>query len=87
MTADATLTGSRFIAVEFYGKGDPFFGGTADDRPLLKNGRFASCPRREDVARFPDREASIAAAEKAPNRRPGGLLSAFAEPAPVSPTQ
>ena len=86
MTSTAPHT-PRFIAVEFFGKGDPFFGGTADDRPLLKNGRFASCPRREDIAPFPDRDAAIAAAEKAPNRRQGGLLSAFVEAAPRSSTQ
>ena len=67
----------RFIAVEFFGKGDPFFGGTADDRPLLKDGRFASHPRPEDIAEFLTKEAALEAARKAPNRREGGLLSSW----------
>lgn len=76
MASNATHT-PRFIAVEFFGKGDPFFGGTADDRPLLKDGRFASHPRREDIAEFPTKDAALEAAQKAPNRREGGFLSSW----------
>ena len=76
MTSD-TSHAPRFIAVEFFGKGDPFFGGTADDRPLLKSGLFASHPRREDIAEFPTQDAALEAARRAPNRREGGLLSTW----------
>jgi hypothetical protein len=76
MTSDTSHT-PRFIAVEFFGRGDPFFGGTADDRPLLNNGRFASHPRRKEVAEFPTKDAALKAARKAPNRREGGLLTSW----------
>lgn len=76
MTSDSSHM-PRFIAVEFFGNGDPFFGGTADDRPLLKSGLFASHPRREDIAEFSTQDAALEAAGKAPNRREGGLLSSW----------
>lgn len=63
--------------VEFFGKGDPFFGGGADDRPLGKDGSFLTgCYHTSKIAQFDTKEEALAAAERAPNRRKGGLLGA-----------
>lgn len=66
-----------FIAAEFYGRGDAFFGGKADDRVLDKDGSFRSACPRDQVQEFASKAAALAAAELASNRRAGGLLSAF----------
>lgn len=66
----------RFEVIEFWGKGDPFFGGTADDRPLGKTGSFLTGGYAfSAVATFDTREAAQAAADAAPNRRAGGRIS------------
>lgn len=65
-----------FTACEFWGRGDPFFGGSADDRDLLVDGSFATGGYHvSQVARFATAEEARAAAEKAPNRRPDARLS------------
>lgn len=67
-----------WIAVEFWGKGDPFFGGSADDRPLGKLGVFLrGTYHRSDVAEFETREAAEAGAERAANPRAGGKIGVF----------
>lgn len=76
-----------FKVWEFYGKGDPFFGGGADDRLLhirindTRDGfSFAfirACDRRPEldhVAEFQTRDAAERAAEQAA-KRAGGLVS------------
>jgi hypothetical protein len=64
-----------FTVIEFWGKGDPFFGGTADDRPLGTSGRFLTGSyNRADVAHFETREHGLAAGEAAPNRRRAGRI-------------
>lgn len=70
--------GPGFVVLEFFGNGDPFFGGSADDRPLGKSGSFlsGSYPRAA-VAEFESESAAIAAANAAPNKRDGGLISSF----------
>lgn len=66
-----------FIVMEFKGKGDPFFGGSADDRPLGKTGKFLSGTYHlDDVAEFETKELGEQAAEKA-ERRPDSLLGVF----------
>lgn len=67
-----------WIAMEFWGKGDPFFGGSADDRPLGKVGEFLrGCYVWSDVAEFGTREAAESAAVAATNRREGGKIGVF----------
>ena len=63
--------------VEFWGNGDPFFGGSADDRPVLISGKI-----REDdqspwdcvTKKFNTLKEAQEWALKIPNRRPGSLL-------------
>lgn len=76
----AQHTPELFVCVEFWGNGDPFFGGQADDRTLMADGGgFYVPPRtgRRDYrpALFTSREDAIAAGERAPNRRKGGLIA------------
>lgn len=70
-----------FVAMEFYGTGDPYFGGTADDRLLGKSGAFLTGVYLydRDVAVFATREEALAAAAVATNRRKGGKVSALVE--------
>jgi len=60
---------------EFWGQGDPFFGGNADDRRLGVAGRFVRSCDREEIARYVSRPAAELAASVASNRREGGLIS------------
>lgn len=67
--------------IEFYGDGDPAFGGSADDRSLGTDGRLIEGPywgsvagSRIKTARFETIESAHAAALRIPNLRPGGLL-------------
>ena len=62
--------------IEYCGDGDPFFGGTADDLPLGKDGLIVSRPYGLDsIATFPTIDAAHEAARAIPNRRPESLLS------------
>lgn len=74
--------------VEFYGQGDPAFGGNSDDRPLGTNGSIVD-PRSSvsAVAQFPDIDAAHNAAQTIPNRRPGSILGAIPIWMPVSRNQ
>ena len=63
-----------FIAIEFWGTGDPMFGGQADDRTLSTSGKFERAVGRANRATFPTREAAQAAADAAP-KRDGGKVS------------
>lgn len=62
------------IVMEFLGVGDPFFGGTADDRPLGISGRIVVPNALEDVAHFATIEEAHAAVQHVPNLRNGGVL-------------
>lgn len=79
-----TTQDTRFEVMEFYGDGDPMFGGTADDRMLCTDGLFyRSAETHPPVARFPDRDTALASGNDAANKRDGALISAFPiEPAP-----
>lgn len=70
-----------FVVVEFYGKGDPAFGGSADDRPLGKSGEFLTgCYHRSAVAKFESYDEAMAAGLAAANRREGGNVVPFVLP-------
>lgn len=61
--------------IEFKGDGDPFFGGTADDRALGKHGKILTKPHDvRDVAEFSCIEEAYQAALLIPNRREGSIL-------------
>ena len=65
----------RWSLLSFGETGIPFFGGTADDRPLGINGSILSRPRkRAEVAVFATIEQAHEAAKRIPNRRAGSLL-------------
>jgi len=71
----------RFRAMEFYGTGDPYFGGNAEDRVLGKSGAFLrGFYQRADIAEFPTREEALAAGERATNRRNGGKVGILSSP-------
>jgi len=77
-----TNTTERWICLEFYGKGDRFFGGDADDRVLGKAGAFLTgCYSMADRAIFQTKAAAEAAGSVATNARKGGKLLAIV-PAP-----
>jgi len=60
--------------VEYAGKGDPFFGGSADDRPLGCDGLILQRGSNEPRTEFQTIEAAHEAAKAIKNRRPGSLL-------------
>jgi hypothetical protein len=63
------------IVVEFWGDGDPFFGGKADDRSLGINGSIlARGTKRAVPAVFATLEHAHEAAKRIPNRRAGSVL-------------
>ena len=65
----------RFIVMEFHGKGDPMFGGGADDRVLGKNGAFLTgFHSRDDYGTFASKDEALQAGEAAINRRAKGKL-------------
>ncbi len=69
---------SQWIVLEFHGKGDPMFGGTANDRPLGRYGSFLTgVYTTSDYGTFPSKAAALRAGETAINRRPKGLLLAL----------
>lgn len=61
--------------IEYTGSGDPFFGGSADDRALGKNGLILTRPyTQDDIAEFATIEQAHEAAQRIPNRRPDSIL-------------
>lgn len=70
------VTPIGYKVTEYWGKGDPMFGGSADDRPLCVCGQFkpSGTYRLSDVAIIKTQEAAKAAADAA-TKRPGGLVS------------
>lgn len=61
--------------IEFFGQGDPFFGGSADDRPLGKNGCILDRPcSNNELATFTSIEEAHHAALSITNRRKGSVL-------------
>lgn len=74
---EAPAPALQFRATEFCGNGDPMFGGTADDRPLCKDGSFKRHAAEADIAVFATEADALAAAEAAPNKRRGGKIGAY----------
>ncbi len=63
------------IIIEYAGTGDPYFGGSAEDLPLGKNGDILSKPYREkDVAVFNTLGEAHLAAQSVMNRRTNSIL-------------
>lgn len=63
-----------YTVIEFHGKGDPYFGGSADDRPLGKNGKFLTGPyTRDAIAEFATKDEAEKAVASAEQRK-GGLV-------------
>lgn len=60
--------------VEFCGTGDPFFGGSADDRPLGTNGTILDRGSNDQRAQFATVEEAHTAALAISNRRPKSIL-------------
>lgn len=71
----------KIIIMEFFGRGDPFFGGSADDRTLCADGVFRSTGhyRPDQVARFETKAEALEFALGASNARPGGIISPMTE--------
>lgn len=65
---------TSMIVVEYYGDGDPFFGGSADDRVLGECGSILPRAPNRPAAVFDTIEEAAEAALKIPNRRPGSIL-------------
>jgi hypothetical protein len=77
-TATTTRTETLYFAMEFFGSGDPAFGGKANDRVLSEDGIFIDEHRLGlDGQRqvFTDQNEALRVARLAKNLRPGGLLS------------
>lgn len=64
------------ILIEYLGDGDPAFGGAADDRVVLENGRVADrlCAAGDTRAVFQTVAQAHATAANIPNRRTGSIL-------------
>jgi hypothetical protein len=64
--------------IEFWGDGDGYFGGSSDDRPLMRQGHIRRDIRESyqdlGVANFATIEAAHEAAKLIPNRREGSIL-------------
>ena len=72
------MSGQRWICMEFHGTGDPYFGGSADDRVLGRNGAFLTgVHSRSDYGSFPSKDSALRAGDRAINRRPKGKLLAL----------
>jgi len=62
------------IIIEYWGIGDPFFGGTADDRPVGVDGLVKHRGSTVSTATFSSIEDAHAAALSISNRRDGSRL-------------
>lgn len=71
---------ARFVCMEFHGRGDPFFGGSADDRILLTDGSFGHSSPASPAARFVSLADAAEAGRRASNRREKALISAIEMP-------
>lgn len=67
------------IVIEYWGTGDPFFGGNADDRALGVDGLIKTRMSKIETAKFATVQEAHEAALKVVNRRPNSILG-------VSPT-
>jgi len=68
------LNPSGYFIMEFFGTGDPFFGGHADDRPVGEDMRPHINNHLCKPKVFPTKEQAIAAFDQVQGRRSGSLL-------------
>lgn len=69
-----TALPKSMIVVEYSGSGDPYFGGSMDDRPLGVDGLIKLPTSKVDTASFDTIQQAHEAALKVTNRRPGTIL-------------
>jgi len=69
-----TAPPKSMIVIEYSGTGDPFFGGSADDRALGVDGIIKLRTSRVKTARFATVQQAHEAALKVTNRRPDTIL-------------
>lgn len=64
------------IIIEYFGDGDPAFGGSADDRPVLTTGQVADrqVQKGAPIANFNTVAEAHEFAMLIPNRRPSAIL-------------
>ena len=65
---------TRMTVVEYCGKGDQFFGGSVDDRPLGKDGNIVAPTSNVESADFVTIEDAHEAAKNVANRRSSSVL-------------
>ncbi len=73
-------TPTHYEVIEFYGTGDPYFGGRADDRPLCIDGQFSRMYVQHLTAHFASESEAQRAAAKADKRTGGriGIIRCYA---------
>jgi len=64
----------RMKVIEFFGDGDPFFGGNSDDRVLGESHLILESNSQDKHAIFENIEAAHEAAKKVSNRRANSIL-------------
>lgn len=69
-----TAPPKSMIVVEYSGTGDPYFGGSMDDRALGVDGRIKPPASKVETATFATIHQAHDAALKVANRRPGTIL-------------
>lgn len=69
-----TAAPKSMIVVEYSGTGDPYFGGSMDDRPLGVDGLIKPPASKVETAMFATIQQAHIAALKVTNRRPGTIL-------------
>ena len=69
-----TALPKSMIVVEYSGSGDPYFGGSTDDRPLGVDGVIKLPASKVETASFATIQQAHEAALKVTNRRPGTIL-------------
>ncbi|KKL36290.1 hypothetical protein BED46_026155 [Burkholderia contaminans] len=74
LTAGWQTAPVSMIVIEFKGTGDPFFGGSADDRTLGVDGLVRTPGSTIATATFTSIQDAHEAALRVTNRRPGSIL-------------
>lgn len=69
-----TALPKSMIVVEYSGSGDPYYGGSMDDRQLGVDGQIKVPASKVDTASFCTIEQAHEAALRVTNRRPGTIL-------------
>ncbi|HJP69622.1 MAG TPA: hypothetical protein VJ846_12035 [Sphingomicrobium sp.] len=69
-----TAVPKSMIVIEYSGSGDPYFGGSMDDRALGVDGLIKPPASKVETATFETIQQGHDAALKVTNRRPGAIL-------------